>query len=163
MTPRPAARDDAAAIAEIYNQGIGERTATFETRPRANDEILAWLDVRHPVIVVEEGDQVIGFAASFPYRPGRECYAGVAEFAVYVDRTARRRGAGRLAMRSLLASAAEAGLWKLLSRVLVENRASRELLRGLGFREVGVYRRHARLDGEWRDVVIVERLLGDAA
>ena len=163
MTPRPAARDDAAAIAEIYNQGIGERTATFETRPRANDEILAWLDVRHPVIVVEEGDQVIGFAASFPYRPGRECYAGVAEFAVYVDRTARRRGAGRLAMLSLLASAAEAGLWKLLSRVFVENRASRELLRGLGFREVGVYRRHARLDGEWRDVVIVERLLGEAA
>ena len=163
MTPRPAARDDAAAIAEIYNQGIGERTATFETRPRANDELLAWLDVRHPVIVVEEGDQVIGFAASFPYRPGRECYVGVAEFAVYVDRTARRRGAGRLAMRSLLASAAEAGLWKLLSRVFVENRASRELLRGLGFREVGVYRRHARLDGEWRDVVIVERLLGEAA
>lgn len=115
MTPRPAARDDAAAIAEIYNQGIGERTASFETRPRADDEILAWLDVRHPVIVVEEGDQVIGFAASFPYRPGRECYAGVAEFAVYVDRTARRRGAGRLAMRSLLASAEEAGLWKLLS------------------------------------------------
>ena len=163
MTPRAAARDDAAAIAEIYNQGIRERSATFETRPRADDEILAWLDVRHPVIVVEEGDQVIGFAASFPYRPGRACYAGVAEFAVYVDRTARRRGAGRLAMRSLLASAAEAGLWKLLSRVFVENRASCELLRGLGFREVGVYRRHARLEGEWRDVVIVERLLGDAA
>ncbi len=115
------------------------------------------------MIVVEDGERVIAFAATFPYRPGRECYAGVAEFAVYVDPAARRRGAGRLAMRSLLASAEEAGLWKLLSRVFVENRASRELLRGLGFREVGVYRRHARLDGEWRDVVIVERLLGAAA
>jgi L-amino acid N-acyltransferase YncA len=162
VTPRPAGRNDAAAIAEIYNQGISERTATFETRPRADDEILAWLGAR-PVIVVEDGDRVIGFAACFPYRPGRECYAGVAEFAVYVDRSARRRGAGRLAMHSLLAFAAEAGLWKLLSRVFVENLASRELLRGLGFREVGVYRRHARLDGEWRDVVIVERLLGEAA
>lgn len=163
MTPRPAGWNDAAAIAEIYNQGISERSATFETRPRADDEILAWLGARLPVIVVEDGDRVIGFAASFPYRPGRECYAGVAEFAVYVDPSARRRGAGRLAMRSLLVSAGEAGLWKLLSRVFVENLASRELLRGLGFREVGVYRRHARLDGEWRDVVIVERLLGEAA
>lgn len=163
MTPRAAGRDDAAAIAEIYNQGISERSATFETRPRADHEILAWLGVRHPVVVVEDGKRVIAFAATFPYRPGRECYAGVAEFAVYVDPSARRRGAGRLAMQSLLASAAEAGLWKLLSRVFVENRSSRELLRGLGFREVGVYRRHARLDGEWRDVVIVERLLGAAA
>jgi L-amino acid N-acyltransferase YncA len=163
VTPRPAVPADAEAIAEIYNEGIAERTATFETRPRADDEILAWLGVRHPVIVVEEGERVIGFAASFPYRPGRECYAGVAEFAVYVDRSARRRGAGRLAMRSLLASATEAHIWKLLSRVFVENHASRELLRGLGFREVGVYRGHARLDGDWRDVVIVERLLGEAA
>jgi L-amino acid N-acyltransferase YncA len=66
-------------------------------------------------------------------------------------------------MEALIASAESAGFWKLLSRVFVENRPSRDLLRGLGFREVGVYRRHARLDGEWRDVVIVERLLGAAA
>jgi len=78
---------------------------------------------------------------------------------VYVARAARGRGVGRLAMEALLAASAEAGLWKLVSRVFVENEASRQLLRGLGFREVGTYERHGRLDGRWRDVVIVERIL----
>jgi phosphinothricin acetyltransferase len=65
-------------------------------------------------------------------------------------------------MTALIDAAERAGMWKLLSRVFVENHGSRHLLRGLGFREVGIYRRHARLDGAWRDVVIVERLLGEA-
>jgi L-amino acid N-acyltransferase YncA len=113
-------------------------------------------------VVVEDRGAVIGFAATFPYRPGRDCYAGIAEFSVYVAPNARRRGAGRRAMAALLDAAEGAGMWKLLSRVFVENAASRELLRDVGFREVGAYRRHARLDGAWRDVVIVERLLGEA-
>jgi phosphinothricin acetyltransferase len=62
-------------------------------------------------------------------------------------------------MQMLIDEAKGAGFWKLVSRVFVENAASRALLRGLGFREVGVYERHAQLDGAWRDVVIVERLL----
>jgi L-amino acid N-acyltransferase YncA len=52
------------------------------------------------------------------------------------------------------------GYWKLVSRVFPENESSRALCRALGFREVGVYRRHAKLDGQWRDCVIVELLLG---
>jgi len=163
VTPRPAVPSDSEAIAAIYNEGIAERMATFETRPRRGDEISSWLGTRYPVIAVEKDGLVIGFAASSAYRPARECYSGVAEFSVYVARSARRRGAGSLAMKALIASAESAGIWKLLSRVFVENHASLELLRGLDFREVGVYRRHARLDGEWRDVMIVERLLGAAA
>ena len=62
-------------------------------------------------------------------------------------------------MEALFTSARDAGFWKLVSRVFVENAASRGLLRKVGFREVGVYERHAQLDGEWRDVVIVEKLL----
>jgi len=62
-------------------------------------------------------------------------------------------------MSALLLAAKEAGFWKLLSRVFVENQASRQLIRSLGFREVGVYEKHGKLDGVWRDVVIVERLL----
>ena len=68
-------------------------------------------------------------------------------------------GVGRAALQALMTS----GFWKLVSRVFPENAASRELCRALGFREVGIYRRHAKLEGKWRDVVIVERLLGDAA
>ncbi len=156
MNARPAVPDDAAAIARIYNDGIEDRVATFETRPRSPDEVLAWLDGRHPVVVVEDGGEVVAFAASSTYRP-RDCYAGVAEFSVYVARACRGRGAGRLAMSALIAACRTAGFWKLVSRVFPENVASRGLLRALGFREVGVYERHGRLDGAWKDVVIVEK------
>jgi phosphinothricin acetyltransferase len=78
---------------------------------------------------------------------------------VYTSPAHRRRGAGRLAVQALLDAARDAGFWKLVSRVFVENEASRTLLRTLGFREVGIYERHAQLHGRWRDVVIVERRL----
>jgi phosphinothricin acetyltransferase len=159
LSTRPATEADAASIARIYNEGIVDRLATFETRPRAPADVVAWFDGAHPIVVVEdETGAIVAFAATSAYRP-RACYAGVAEFSVYVARAARGRGAGRLAMTALLSAAERAGFHKLLSRVFVENVPSRALLRALGFREVGVYEKHARLDGEWRDVVIVERLL----
>ena len=162
MNARPATAADAPAIARIYNEGIEDRVATFETRPRAAADVAAWLDGVHPVVVVEHGGDVVAFAATSNYRP-RECYAGIAEFSVYVARAARGRGAGRVAMEALIDAAEAAGFWKLVSRVIVENVASRALLRALGFREVGTYERHGKLDGEWRDTVIVEKLLGEAA
>jgi phosphinothricin acetyltransferase len=145
-------------MARIYSQGIEERIATFETRRRTALDVRAWFDGRHPIVVVEEALTVIAFAATFPYSQ-RECYAGIAEVSLYVDRGARRRGAGRLALTALLQAAEEAGLWKLVSRVFVENAASLGLIRSLGFREVGVYEKHGRLDGVWRDVIAVERLI----
>jgi phosphinothricin acetyltransferase len=162
MSTRPATLDDATRIAAIYNDGIADRIATFETRPRTPEDVAAWLDGIHPVVVVERDGVVVAFAATSAYR-SRDCYAGVAELSVYVARHHRGRGAGREAMEALLSTAEAAGFWKLVSRVFVENGPSRALLASLGFREVGVYRRHARLDGEWRDCVIVERLLGAAA
>jgi L-amino acid N-acyltransferase YncA len=158
MRTRPASKSDAPSIAAIYNDGIADRVGTFETRPRSEADVLAWFDGVRPIVVVEEGADVIAFAGTSAYRP-RDCYAGIAEFSVYVSRHARGRGAGRMAMESLIDAAREAGLWKLVSRVFVENAASRALLRGLGFREVGVYEKHGKLDGAWRDVVIVERLI----
>jgi phosphinothricin acetyltransferase len=108
--------------------------------------------------VAEADGTVIAFAATFP-TSHRCCYAGNAEFSVYVEREARGQGAGRVAMTELIAAARAAGFTKLLSRVFVENAASRKLLRGVGFREIGIYERHARLDGIWRDLVSVEQLL----
>jgi phosphinothricin acetyltransferase len=158
-TARPATTADAPAIARIYTEGIEDRIATFETRPRSASEIEAWFDGRHPIVVVDDAAGiVVGFAATSEYRP-RAAYAGVAEFSVYVARAARGKGIGRIAMVALLEAAERADLWKLVSRVFVDNEPSRRLLADLGFREVGVYRRHGRLDGRWRDVVIVERLL----
>jgi L-amino acid N-acyltransferase YncA len=155
---RRATPADALAIAEIYNQGIADRVATFEISPRTAEDVHTWFDGEHPVVVVEDDQAIIAFASTSIYRP-RACYAGIAEFSVYVARAQRGRGAGRLAMQALITESEQAGLWKLVSRVFVENVASRSLLGSLGFREVGIYEKHGRLDGIWRDVVIVERLI----
>jgi phosphinothricin acetyltransferase len=158
LRSRKAGPGDAEDIARIYNEGIEERIATFETRPRAGEDIRGWFDDGHPIVVVEDGGTVISFANTSAYSP-RECYSGVAEFSVYTAREARGLGAGALAMEALISAAEEAGFWKLTSRVFVENGPSRKLLLSLGFREVGVHDKHARLDGVWRDVVVVERLI----
>jgi L-amino acid N-acyltransferase YncA len=157
---RLAAPSDVAAITRIYNQGIAEGTATFETRLRDDDDVLAWFGRRFPIVVVESDGEVVAFASTSEYRP-RECYAGIAEFSVYVASERRGRGAGRLAMETLIEAARRAGFWKLVSRVFIENLASRALMNDLGFREVGIYERHARLGDVWKDVVIVERLLAE--
>ena len=157
MRVRVATLADAAAIAGIYNQGIEDRVGTFETEPRTETMVASWFDGRHPIVVVEEAGAVIAYASTSAYR-ARPCYAGIAEFSVYVRRDWRGRGAGRLAMQRLLQASEAAGFWKLVSRAFVENAASRGLLRSLGFREVGIYEKHGQLDGIWRDVVIVEYL-----
>jgi phosphinothricin acetyltransferase len=158
MNARAATPDDAEAITRIYNQGIEDRLSTFETRLRTPEDIRAWFDGKHPVVIVEDAGEVIGFASTSAYRP-RDCYAGIAEFSVYVSREARGRGVGRLAMQALISAAEGAGFWKLVSRIFVENAPSRGLMKSVGFREVGIYEKHAQLDGVWKDAVIVELLI----
>jgi L-amino acid N-acyltransferase YncA len=162
---RVATIEDAPAIARIYNEGIADRLATFETEPRTSEDIIRALRdraERWPTVVVERDGGVIAWASASEYRP-RTCYSGIAEFSVYVARDARGTGAGRAAMDALVTECEGRGIWKLLSRVFPENEPSRRLLARVGFREVGTYRRHAKLDGAWRDTVIVERLIGEAA
>lgn len=157
---RSAAPEDAPAITEIYNQGIAERRATFETEPRRIEAVQVRLtdQQRFPMLVADENGTVVGWAGLSSYRP-RACYAGIAEFSIYLDRNARGRGIGRRLLESLIEAARERGFWKLVSRIFPFNTASRSLCRSCGFREVGVYEKHARLDGQWMDVVIVERLI----
>lgn len=155
---RIATSADAEAIAEIYNQGIDDRVATFEVDHRSGDDILRWFDQDRPVVVVEEDGDIAGYAVAFSYRD-RPCYTGVGEFSVYVSRVYRGRGIGRVALDGLIARCRERGFWKLLSRIFPENEASLALCREAGFRIVGTYERHGKLDGAWRDVVIVEKLI----
>lgn len=158
MKARPATRDDAAAIVAIYNQGIEDRVATFETEMRSEKDVESWFDAIYPIVVVEDESGVIAFGSTYAYS-SRPCYAGIAECSVYVRRDKRGVGAGRLALEALLLATETAGFWKLTSRVFVENTPSRKLIRSLGFREVGVHEKHAKLDGMWRDVIVVERLI----
>jgi phosphinothricin acetyltransferase len=158
---RPASIEDAAAIAAIYNQGIAERAATFETAPRTVDDIVHRLadTTRYPLLVATEHDgTVVGWAGLSAYRP-RACYAGIGEFSVYLDSAARHRGIGRQLLQALIDVARQRGYWKLLSRIFLFNTASRALCKAVGFREVGIYEKHGQLEGRWLDVVIVERLI----
>ncbi len=158
-TTRPAHPDDAPVLTAIYNQGISDRIATFETRLRTPDELLTTItNPRYPCVVASVPGHVVAFASTSAYR-ARDCYAGIAEFSVYVAREWRGQGAGTAVMHALLQAAQAAGFWKVLSRVFVENSASRHMLARVGFREVGIYEAHAQLDGVWRDVVIVEKRL----
>ena len=109
-------------------------------------------------MVVERDGRVVAWAGAGAYR-ARPAYAGVAEHSVYVARAARGSGAGRAALEALCRAYAERGFWKIVSRIFPENVASLVLHERCGFRVVGVYHRHGKLDGAWRDCVIVERLL----
>jgi L-amino acid N-acyltransferase YncA len=163
MAIRAATASDLAAVAEIYNAGIAERQATFETRPRSPREVAAWLDDGRPFLVAVDADRaVVGFARVSPYSV-RRAYAGVGEHAVYVDPAARGHGVGKRLLDALADAAEADGYYKLTSRVFTTNAASLAVHRAAGFTEVGVQRRHGRLDGLWKDTVLVERLLGDAA
>jgi L-amino acid N-acyltransferase YncA len=154
---------DTVAIAEIYNQGIADRIATFEIEPRSAADIAKWFTQQHLVMVGETTETgPIAFAASFPYS-SRACYSGIGEFSVYVRRDYRGRGAGCAVLAALIEAAAARGMHKLTSRAFPENVASRAFLKGLGFEEIGIHRRHGQLDGRWRDCVIVELLLGQGA
>lgn len=164
MTARDATFDDAGTIAEIYNAGLATGAASFDATPATVDETLEELREnvgRYPAIVVTDNERVVAFASASRYR-AHPCYDGVADFSVYVAPDSQRRGAGRLALATLAQRAEGLGLRKLVSRILTDNVASRALCATLGFREVGVYERHGRIDGRWKDCVIVERLLGEA-
>jgi phosphinothricin acetyltransferase len=163
IATRPAAVADAGAVAAIYNEGIRGRGATFETAERAAADVRAWLDAPdaglHPFLVAVAGDgTLVGWVRASSYRP-RACYARIGEFSVYVAEAARGRRVGDALMAAFVPACAAAGLAKLVSRIFPENRASRALCARHGFREVGTYEKHAKLDGVWRDVVIVERLI----
>ena len=162
MHVRPATASDADAIVRIYNEGIRGRRATFETVERTVGDIAEWqaaeMLARYPLLVATVDGVVCGWIRASSYR-ARACYADIGEFSVYVATDAHGRGIGSTLMTAFLPACADAGLRKVLSRIFPENTSSLALCARHGFRTVGTYEHHGQLDGVWRDVVIVERLL----
>lgn len=157
---RRAVPADGERIADIYNQGIIARTATFETEPRTAEDRQRWLEENQnaPAVVATDDGTVIGFAYAGEYR-SRPCYRGIGEFSVYVDERFRGMGIGKKLLLALIDEAHDLGYWKLVSRIFDFNVASRELCLACGFREVGTYEKHGKLDGRWLDCVIVEKII----
>jgi L-amino acid N-acyltransferase YncA len=160
---RPAQPSDAEVLAAIYNQGIEERQATFQTRLHDPGELELKIEQRGGHLIVAERDGTIaGWAGWSGYDDPADYYSGIAECAVYVGREARERGVGAELLEGLADEAQKFGIHKLVAKIFTSNGPSLALFRGNGFREVGTHLRHGRLEGEWKDVVVLERLLGDA-
>ena len=137
----------------IFGEGIATGQATFETETPSWEH---WDGVHSSGLVAEEDGGVVGWAALAPYSE-RAVYAGVAEESIYIAERARGRGVGRTLLEELVRRSEQAGIWTLEAGVFPENRASVALHLGCGFRIVGVRERIGRLNGEWRDVLLLER------
>lgn len=143
------------AVRAIYQEGMATRQATFETKAPSWE---AW-NASHSVfarIVARQGETVVGWAALSPVSV-RAAYAGVAEVSVYVAESSRGSGVGRRLLEALIVESEANGIWSLQSVTFPENAGSIALHRACGFREVGRRERIARLDGVWRDTVLLER------
>jgi L-amino acid N-acyltransferase YncA len=142
-------------VCEIYLEGIATRQATFETEAPSWE---AW-EASHSFfarLVVREAETVVGWAALSPIS-ARQAYAGVAEVSVYVAQSRRGFGLGRQLLEALIAASEENGIWSLQAVMFPENASSVALHRRCGFREVGRRERIAKLDGVWRDTILLER------
>jgi L-amino acid N-acyltransferase YncA len=152
---RPMSADDWAAVERIWAEGIATGLATFETQTPTWAEFDAGRLPGHR-LVSEVGGDVVGWAALSSVSR-RLCYEGVAENSIYVAEAARGRGIGRALMEALVAGADAAGIWTIQTAVFPENAASIALHERAGFRIVGRRERIAKLEGRWRDTLLLER------
>lgn len=147
--------DDWTEVRRIYGEGIATGNATFET------EIPSWeawnaAHRRDCRLVVRDGANLLGWAALTPVS-GRCVYGGVADLSVYIAAAARGRGVGRALLTSLIQESEHQGIWTLQAGIFPENEPSLRLHRALGFRDVGRRERIGRMNGAWRDVMLLER------
>ena len=165
MSVRFATLDDAPAICTIYNQGIDDRVATLETELRDADERRRWLcsrGTRYPVLVAEARGQIIGWSSLNSFNP-RRAYDHVADISVYVERSWRGRGAGRVLLERLIELGRGLHFHKLVLACFPTNKAGVALYERMGFAAVGIYREQGLLDGRWVDVLVMERLFEQTA
>ncbi len=148
--------EHAAQVLEIYQLGIDEGQATFETEAPTWEAFDKAKLPAHRHVALDDSGRVLGWVAASPVSD-RCVYAGVVEHSVYVHPDARGRGIRLALLDALIASTEEAGIWTIQSGIFPENTASLALHRRAGFREVGTRQRIGKHYGVWRDVVMLER------
>jgi L-amino acid N-acyltransferase YncA len=167
VTLRTAEAGDAEAIAAIHNQGIEDRMATLDMNLRTPEGTLQWLlerGPRHPVIVgarqTSNGTdpEVVAWGSLNRFNP-RAAYDHVADFSVYVRRDSRGQGVGRQILDALVERARANGFHKMVLSALARNSAGVALYQSAGFSRVGIYREMGKIDDQWVDVLLMERIL----
>lgn len=143
------------SVKSIFEDGIATKNATFETAAgtweKWNSDHLT--DAR---LVAENSDQIQGWAALSPVS-GRCVYGGVAEVSVYVANAMHGKGLGSALLDRLIEESEQQNIWTLQAGIFPENKASINLHKKLGFRIVGTREKIGKMDGQWRDVVLMER------
>lgn len=148
-------QSDSQRVLKIYGMGLETRNSTFETAvPKWTD--WDFLHLSHSRYVFEENGLVLGWIALSPAST-REAYKGVAEVSVYVDTKFHGKKIGSLLMGKMIASSEQNGIWTLFSSVFPENEATLRLHKRSGFRIIGKREKIAKLDGKWRDTILLER------
>ncbi|MFJ9720421.1 GNAT family N-acetyltransferase [Streptomyces sp. NPDC101213] len=143
-------------VLAIYQAGIDEGDATFETAAPTWPAFDAAKLPGHRFVALDEREVVLGWVAATEVSD-RCAYAGVVEHSVYVRPDARGRGVAATLLKALIGSTEAAGIWTVQSGIFPENTASIALHRRAGFRVIGTRERIGRHHGRWRDVVLVER------
>ncbi|WP_030191365.1 GNAT family N-acetyltransferase [Streptomyces violaceorubidus] len=150
------AAEHAGQVLAIYQHGIDEGNATFETTAPGWEEFDATKLPEHRYVALDAPGRVLGWVAAVPVSD-RCAYAGVVEHSVYVHPDARGHGIGTALVHKLIRSTEAAGIWTIQSGIFPENTASLVLHQKAGFRTVGTRERIGQHHGRWRDVVLIER------
>jgi L-amino acid N-acyltransferase YncA len=158
---RSASTSDLSDILSIYNEGIADRIATLETTTKDEPYIRDWFDRhkdRYQVLVAELDGYVVGWASLNEYN-SREAYRGVADLSIYIKREYRGKGIGRKLLSSIEEIAKGYEFHKIVLFTFPFNGLGQGLYRKQGFREVGVFQNQGVLDGEFVDVMAMEKIL----
>lgn len=161
MTVRKAVQEDVSSILQIYNEGIEDRVATLEEDLKDAGYMQKWFlerGERYVVLVAESNHEVVGWASLNPYSH-RCAYAGVADLSVYVKRDWRSKGVGSTLLTAIEAPAKENGFYKIVLFTFPFNQTGQGLYRKLGYQEVGIFHNQGRLDGNFVDVMAMEKFL----
>ncbi|MBD7937590.1 MULTISPECIES: arsinothricin resistance N-acetyltransferase ArsN1 family A [Bacillaceae] len=154
---------DLMKVLQIYNQGIEDRIATLETRTKDQDYIHSWFlhrQGRYVGLVAEDEERnIVGWAAISPYNP-RDAYRGVGEISVYIHRDFRGKGIGQRLLKQLEIEASNHDFYKLVLFTFPFNSIGQGLYNKLKYRQVGIFKNQGILDGEFVDVMAMEKILG---